>query len=157
MKKGFTLIEMLVVISIIGILATLIFARLGSTEKAGRDTKRKSDLNQYRIALQNFAAAHNGVYPVGNNCAHTILATALGDYLSVFPTDPLNPACDWTKRLYSYKSGTSDGMKYVLYVHGALESDLTKTWYVCWNGKTGLVDNNPGAVYSGSGSACQVE
>ena len=42
-KKGFTIIELLVVISIIGLLSTISVVVLGSTRKKGRDSKRVSD------------------------------------------------------------------------------------------------------------------
>ncbi len=63
-KKGFTLIELLVVISIIGILAALGTARYLTAEKSARDTERKSDLGQYRVALENYANVNGSVYPV---------------------------------------------------------------------------------------------
>lgn len=43
---GFTLIEILVVIAIIGVLATLAFIYLGGATIKARDAKRMSDLNQ---------------------------------------------------------------------------------------------------------------
>jgi prepilin-type N-terminal cleavage/methylation domain-containing protein len=45
-QKGFTLIETLVVISIIGILATIIITSLLGARDKARDTKRKAELSQ---------------------------------------------------------------------------------------------------------------
>ncbi len=62
--RGFTLIELLVVIAIIAVLAALILAALSSAQKGSRDSKRKSDLNQYKTALAQFAGDNGGAYPV---------------------------------------------------------------------------------------------
>jgi len=45
-SKGFTLIEILVVISIIGILSTMVIMSLGRVRYKARDTKRINDLSQ---------------------------------------------------------------------------------------------------------------
>lgn len=45
-NKGFSLVEILVVIGIIGVLATIAFVTMGGTRDKARDTKRKHDLAQ---------------------------------------------------------------------------------------------------------------
>lgn len=55
-KKGFTLIEILVVIVIIAILAGLILIRIGSASKDARESKRKSDIAQIQEAIRIFEA-----------------------------------------------------------------------------------------------------
>ena len=64
MKKGFTLIELLVVISIIGILAGLTLTGFNAARKNARDTTRKSDLAQYKAAIESYASNTDGVYPI---------------------------------------------------------------------------------------------
>lgn len=62
MRKGFTLIELLVVVSIIGILIGISLVALGGARAGGRDTKRRSDLEQIRSGLELFRA-DCGKYP----------------------------------------------------------------------------------------------
>lgn len=52
--KGFTLVELLVVMAILGILVTLIGANFRSAQIRGRDGQRKSDLKQIANALELF-------------------------------------------------------------------------------------------------------
>jgi prepilin-type N-terminal cleavage/methylation domain-containing protein len=56
-SQGFTLIEMLVVIAIIGILMTIIFGNITTSRQKARDGKRISDLKEIQLALQQFFAA----------------------------------------------------------------------------------------------------
>ncbi|MEX2043522.1 MAG: prepilin-type N-terminal cleavage/methylation domain-containing protein [Patescibacteria group bacterium] len=85
-QKGFTLIELLVVIAIIAILAALILAALNSAQKGARDSRRQSDINQYKTALANYYS-DQGSYPAdatGNISGSTQPCTALvsGGYLA---------------------------------------------------------------------------
>lgn len=64
-ERGFTLIELLVVIAIIAILAALILAALNAAQKGSRDSRRQSDVNQYKTALANYYSDNNS-YPSGD-------------------------------------------------------------------------------------------
>ncbi len=50
-RRGFTLIELMVVISIISLLSSIVLATVKTTQMKARDTRRKQDLHQIRIAL----------------------------------------------------------------------------------------------------------
>ncbi|OGE07316.1 hypothetical protein A2615_00525, partial [Candidatus Curtissbacteria bacterium RIFOXYD1_FULL_41_36] len=51
-RRGFTLIELLVVITIIGILAAIAIVSYGGTQERARDSRRKSDLDAIKKALE---------------------------------------------------------------------------------------------------------
>ena len=51
-KSGFTLVELLVVISIIGVLATLVLTNLNEARVRARDVAKKQRLSQLKTALQ---------------------------------------------------------------------------------------------------------
>ena len=53
-EKGFTLVELLVVVAIIGLLSTLAIVALGSARAKARDAKRVSDMRQVSTALEMF-------------------------------------------------------------------------------------------------------
>lgn len=60
--KGFTLIELMVVIAIIGVLATIVSVSLSSARSKPRDAKRLADLNSFQLALDSYFSA-NDHYP----------------------------------------------------------------------------------------------
>jgi prepilin-type N-terminal cleavage/methylation domain-containing protein len=64
-QRGFTIIELLIVIAIIGILATLVLTNFQGAQAKGRDTVRKNDINSVYQKLEEFYN-ENGGYPDGD-------------------------------------------------------------------------------------------
>lgn len=61
-SKGFTLIELMVVIAIIGLLASVVMASLNDVRSKARDTARIQTLRQIETALYSYYS-NNGFYP----------------------------------------------------------------------------------------------
>jgi prepilin-type N-terminal cleavage/methylation domain-containing protein len=61
-RKGFTLVELLVVMSIMAILAAIILANMSSAAKRGRDAERQADLRNLQTAIEAYKH-RNGKYP----------------------------------------------------------------------------------------------
>jgi len=152
MKKnfGFTLIEILVVVSIIGVLASLAMVSYSGAQKQTRDSQRKSDLNQYRNALEAFSIAYNDKYPArvkswGQPAAdENFLCGDLGtEFLPSCPADPINQG----RYIYMYRSGgpgtqaggSATATFYVLWV-GLETGDV---WVICSNGRIFKLDHGP--------------
>ena len=57
--KAFTLIELLIVITIIGILAAIVMINLDDVQSKSRDARRKSDLNTIAKAVQLYENQYN--------------------------------------------------------------------------------------------------
>lgn len=87
-KKGFTLVELLVVIVIISILATLLMANFIGARQRARDAVRKSDVKQIQAALEIYRA-DNGSYPSSLPCGG-VFSSGSATYMKKVPCDPLN-------------------------------------------------------------------
>lgn len=61
-QSGFTIIELLIVIAIIGILATLVLTNFQGAQAKGRDTVRQNDINAMYQKLEEYYN-ENGGYP----------------------------------------------------------------------------------------------
>ncbi|MEK7550715.1 MAG: type II secretion system protein [Patescibacteria group bacterium] len=151
--KAFTLIELLIVISIIGILSSFAFFGTTSSQKQARDAQRKSDLRQYQTSIENFANKGNSLFP-GENAfviANTELCSDLG--LTSCPVDP-KKVSQPTYEDYKYQTdgtvgtGAAVATKYVLW---AKLENSTNYWVVCSDGKIGTK-----ASVSGAGGVCPI-
>ncbi len=90
-SKGFTLIELMVVISIISLLSSLIFASLSTSRAKGRDALRMQTLRQYEKALASYYAVNNS-YPTTSGTWRGRQTTAgCGTIASSFFIPGLNP------------------------------------------------------------------
>lgn len=68
-SNGFTIVELLIVIVIIGILAAITIVAYNGIQQRGRDTQRKSDLSQISKALQMYKLDNGGYPSTTNGCA----------------------------------------------------------------------------------------
>ncbi|MBW2646187.1 MAG: type II secretion system protein, partial [Deltaproteobacteria bacterium] len=74
-QAGFTLIEMLIVVILIGILAMVIIPQIGVSTKEAKENTLKADLSAIRSAVELYYHQHNEIYP-GANDSTTGLAVA---------------------------------------------------------------------------------
>ncbi len=78
---GFTLMELLIVISIIGILVTIAMVSFTSAQKTARDTRRVNDMKAMQNAWEQYYADNNANYPATCTIATTYLPGGI-------PTEP---------------------------------------------------------------------
>ncbi len=123
-KKGFTLIELMVSIAIIGILTAIITTNFTSSKAKSRDAKRVSDLAQIQLALSLYFDKFNSYPGVGTGLEAggvTSGATSpynsipFSNYIAVIPKDP-------NGTVYSY---VVDGSKTDYILRATLETNST--------------------------------
>ncbi len=124
-KNGFTLIELIVVVTIMAVLTVAGVLSYGGTSKRARDSRRMADLEKIRIALELYRQNLGSTYP---SVLSSLTDTSL---LQTIPNDPKGLSYG----VYTYTK-TGSGYTYDL---GANVEDL---------GSTNI------AAYSGCGSVC---
>lgn len=146
-KRAFTLIEVLVVISIIGILMSILVLNFEESRKRARDNVRKSDLKSVQLALEVYKA-QNGKYPDpgcgvapygsaggwagpgpnsagwGTSCSTYIVGLA-PDYIPALPNDPNQENVDNTGYLYTTNI---DRSSYKFLAHYSVETSFVTSF-----------------------------
>lgn len=124
-RKGFSFIEILVVITIVSVMTAIAAVSYSTIVKGSRNAKRKADLEQLKGALELYRSA-NGAYPTtsGNwnssaTSPTTYIPNLVPTYIQQLPVDPqggttknVNCAVGAT-RAYLYKTDVA-GLDYKL-------------------------------------------
>ncbi|MHB1316433.1 MAG: type II secretion system protein [Minisyncoccota bacterium] len=131
-KRGFTLVELMVSISIIGLLSTIVFASFSQAQKKARTAKIVSDLKQMQVALEYYYSV-NKAYPIvttgtwiseckeAEPAGTNIIPGLVPYYINKIPTAPRSSPNPGSNRnlwedCYVYRS--SDGTWYAFIAHG---------------------------------------
>ena len=89
MRKAFTLVELLVVVTVISILAALALYGLGRSRAAARDAQRQKIMNGIQEALARYYGNNQFYYYTpNNNFCGVVGVLVTGSYLSANPVDP---------------------------------------------------------------------
>ena len=79
-QKGFTIIEVVLVLAIAGLIFLMVFIALPALQRNQRDTQRTNDLSRAVTALQSYQSRNRNKLPGDDNKAWDAFAT---DYLRV--------------------------------------------------------------------------
>ncbi len=126
-RKGFTLVEILIVVIILGILAAIVIPQFTEASNDARESALTSDLQTLRSQLELYKVQHNEKYPDldENDAADTAnfvnrltgrtdqdgkinAAGAYGPYLQKFPSNPFMSTNQQTVN-FGAVDGTGDG------------------------------------------------
>jgi len=158
--------ELLIVVAIISLLATLILANYQEARKQSRDDKRKVDVQQIALALRLYYEKY-GEFPCeagGSACNFTGNANGeignggtidglISPYLTRVVADPLGPGD--TTYLYYYDGDTNCGGTPQAAVHAVeMEVPANANWSTVCGGpdNDGGTDNNTYTIFVGNSS-----
>lgn len=130
MKKGFTIIELLVVVSIIAVLTAVVLTQFSTVRARSRDAKRISDIAQMQLAIQQYFDRCNQ-YPsatgTGPNATLNLASNVgcpfdtsgnritLGSFMNQLPTAPAGIDDPTGVQPYSYR--------YIVHNNGTVNDD----------------------------------
>lgn len=129
-KKGFTLVELMVVMSIISLMSSLVFASVNTARARARDSARYSAVQQMRNAIELYITkyGHAPLMAKDEECQAggygeydcsarefeidggigirtenwNALQTELGEFISALPKDPCGPSCTTGSSVYRF-------------------------------------------------------
>lgn len=89
LSKGFTLLEMLVVIGLIAMLAAVGSISYSTAQKKARDARRQTDVRAIQNAMEQYYSVCGYQYPttLGTN----ITCTTVNPTINIMPTVPVDP------------------------------------------------------------------
>jgi general secretion pathway protein G len=102
-RRGFTLVEILIVVVILGILASIVIPQFSNASETARQNTLKDELRYLRTQFVVYGAQHNDVppgYPSGINSTPT--ATDFLNQMTMFTDQWGNTSANYSVSTYSY-------------------------------------------------------
>ena len=113
-KRGFTIIEVSLVLAIAGLILVMAFVALPTLQRQARDSKRKEDTMTFIQALKKYQQNNHGNLPAtGNN--------DWKDQYSIVSSDEDADAYEF----YTWRSATSDNNPWANFYYNYLGEDFT--------------------------------
>ena len=143
LKNGFTLLELLIVVAVIGVLAGFILVSYPGAQKQARDSQRRSDIKQYQTLLESYSAINSDLYPsrTSNTRPDTLCPNPIGP--TTCPRDPSTPTYEYYYRSNGSGGAANDATIYVIWSYQQKTSDY---FIVCNSGRVGTSASAPASA-----------
>ena len=115
-KKGFTIIEVVLVLAIAGLIFLMVFVALPALQRSQRDTQRRQDMSRALTAVQNYQSNNKGAAPTFDNAFISAYLKTNGDTF----TDPSGSDYEFDAKTVTCTSGEG----------GCSASALTDTYVI---------------------------
>ena len=149
-KKGFTLVEILIVVIILGILAAIVIPQFTSASAEARISNLATNLQSVRSQILLYKTQHNEIYP-GSTSDATLFGNQMtqysdvtgavsatpdanhpfGPYLQAVPVNPISGISTVTvinSGSTAFAAPTTDGGWWFNMVTGEFRADLKDSW-----------------------------
>ena len=132
-RKGFTIIELLIVIAVIAILVGIALPRFKGMRDEGNIARAKGELRTLQTAVESYMVHNNNTYPANLG----VLTSATPSIVANLPTDPFNGTAN-----YGYNTD------------GGAPAQYYAIWSVGPAGGGSASVSNTGAVTETNGASC---
>jgi general secretion pathway protein G len=124
MKKGFTLIELMIVMAVMAILVGIALPRFKGMKEEGNIAKAEGELRTLKIAIESYAIHHGNAYPANSNTPFVsyLDSDSVGPGPQIISSVLYDPFAASSTQEYYYRRGSgAGGSEY--YVIGSVGPD----------------------------------